>query len=334
METHPDSAELSAGARRRAAWAVFAWPLIVTGAALVWTFSFLDDLPETVVTHWGTGGVADGFTSRAAAPWYALIGLVMGWGIGALVLALSRQDHIQRRMGVGIAAGTAALVSATMASTLWLQRGADATVEIAAVDVAITASLVLALLVGVVAGRTVAGAEEAVATGAVPADVPRAALDGTRPTRWSATARPARGVWVLLGLLPPFFVGLAWVTGMWLFPLVTGVLVLAAVVCFSSFRVAVGPDGLVIGGALGVPTWRIPLPDVAYARVTAVDPLWQFGGWGYRLGADGRTGFVVRKGEAVEVTRGDGARWVVTVDGAEEAAALLNSLAERERSTR
>ena len=323
-------------ARRKAALAVFAWPLVVTGAALAWTFSFLDELPETVVTHWGTGGVPDGFTSREAAPWYALIGLALAWGMGALILALSRKDHLQRRMGVGLAAGTAAFVSGTMASTLWLQRGADATAEIAGVDVAITASLVLALLVGVVAGGTVAGAgaDDTVANGALPADVPRAALAGTGPTRWSATARPARGMRVLLWLLPPFFVGLAWVTGMWLFPLVIGVVVVAAAVCFSWFRVVVGPDGLVIGGALGVPTWRIPLSDVAYARVTSVDPLWQFGGWGYRLGADGRTGFVVRKGEGLEVTRGDGARWVVTVDGAEEAAALLNSLAERERATR
>lgn len=323
-------------ARRKATLAVALWPPLVTAVALVWVFSFLDELPATVVTHWGTGGVADGFTSRAVAPWYSLIGLVMGWAIGALVLALAHQDGIQRRLGVGIAAGTATFVSATMASTLWIQRGVSTGAEISGVDVAITVGLVVALLVGFIAAWSVPGAEadDATATRPVPPDVPRATLGATGSATWSATARPARGMGVLLVLLPPFFLGLAWVTGMWLFPLVTGAIVVLLAVGFSVFRVVVGEEGLVVRGALGVPTWRIPLSDVAQAGVTEVDPLWQFGGWGYRLGVDGRTGFVVRKGKALEVTRGDGARWVVTVDGAEEAAGLLNSLAERARTSR
>ena len=53
---------------------------------------------------------------------------------------------------------------------------------------------------------------------------------------------------------------------------------------------------------------------------------------GWLFGAGGRTGFVVRAGQALEVTRGDGTRWVVTVDDAAEAAGLLNALAERTRA--
>lgn len=319
--------------RRGAVLAVVLWPAVVTAVALAWTFSFVPELPETVVTHWGTGGVADGFTSREAAPWYALVGLVMGWGMGALILALARHDVVQRRIGVGVAAGTATFVSATMASTLWIQRGATTPADISGVDMAITVSLVVALVLGFVAARTVpgVGAEATAATGPVPVDAPRADLRGQQIPTWTGTARPARGIWVLLVLLPVFFVGLAWVTGMWLFPLVVGGIVAVAVPAFSFFRVAVGPEGLLIRGLLGAPTWRIVLSDIAQATVTEVDPLWQFGGWGYRLGTDGRTGFVLRKGEALEVTRGDGARWVITVDGADEAAGLLNSLAERAR---
>ena len=320
--------------RRRAALAVALWPAGVTAFALAWTFSFVDELPETVVTHWGTGGVADGFTSRDSAPWWALVGLVMGWGLGALVLALARHDATQRRIGVGVAAGTATFIAATMATTLWIQRGATDPTEISGVDVAITVSLVVALILGFVAARTVPGAEAeaTAATGPVPADAPRADTRGQQSPRWDGTARPARGIWVLLVLLPVLFAGLAWVTGMWLFPLVVGGIVALAVLGFSFFRVAVGPEGLLIRGLLGAPSWRIALSDVVRAEVTEVDPLWQFGGWGYRLGTDGRTGFVLRKGQALEVTRGDGARWVITVDDAEAAAGLLNTLAERSRS--
>lgn len=330
---HDDAADRSRSARRRAAWAVFLWPLIITAAALVWMFSFLDELPDTVVTHWGTGGVADGFTSREAAPWYALIGLVMGWALGGLVIHLARRDAVTRRLGVGMAAGTAAFVSGTMASTLWLQRGSDGSADISGVDIAITFSLVLALVIGFVAAWTVpgAGADRMAATGRVPADAPRADL-GRGSTSWSGTARPAWGIWALLALLPLAFIGLGAVTRMYAFTLVIGALTTLLVIGFSFFRVEAGGNGLTIRGLLGQPTWRIPLSDVEYAGVTTVHPLRQFGGWGYRIGTDGRIGFVVRKGEALEVTRGDGARWAITVDGAEEAAGLLNSLAERARN--
>ena len=63
----------------------------------------------------------------------------------------------------------------------------------------------------------------------------------------------------------------------------------------------------------------------------SVDPFADFGGWGYRVRPGSRTGFVVRKGEALEVERGDGTAWVVTVDDAAEGAALLNTLADRDR---
>ena len=329
-----DAADRSRSARRRAALAVFFWPLIITAVALAWTFTFLDELPETVVTHWGAGGVADGFTSREAAPWYSLIGLVMAWAIGGLVLALARHDATQRRLGVGIAAGTAGFVASVMSTTLWIQRGANDPSDASGVDVALTVSLLAGIVIGFVAARTVSGteADSTMATVPVPPDAPRADLRGRRHPRWSGVARPGQGIWVVLALLPGFFVGLAVLTGAWIFAVVVGAIVTAVAVAFSFFRVDVSDAGLTIRGLLGSPTWRIPLSDVEQARVTTVDPLWQFGGWGYRIGGDGRTGFVLRKGEALEVTRGDGARWVITVDDAEEAASLLNSLAERARA--
>lgn len=329
-----DATDRSRSARRRTRWALFLWPLVITAAALVWTFSFLDELPDTVVTHWGTGGVANGFTSRGAAPLYAFIGLVLGWAMGALVVLLARRDAVARRLGVGMAAGTAAFVSGTMASTLWLQRGAEAAdVDISDVDIALALSLVLALVLGFVAAWTVPGTDavRTTATGTVPPDAPRADLSRDS-TSWSGTARPAWGIWVLLALLPPAFIGLGALTRVYALALVSGALIMLLVIAFSFFRVEVGEDGLTIRGLLGLPTWRMPLSDVEYARVATVDPFRQFGGWGYRIGTEGRTGFVVRKGKALEVIRGDGARWVITVDEAEEAAGLLNRWAERSRT--
>lgn len=313
------------------------WPLVITVAAILFTFSFVDSLPEQVATHWGSGGEADGFTDRERAPWFALLGLVMGWGLGGLVLALGGHDGIHRRLGVGLGAGIAAFISGVMVSTLWIQRGLAEGAAVGPVDTALTVAMAAALLIGVAAAFTVPGrrADDTTATEPVPADAPRAPLPSGGPLRWSGTAQPARAVRLVLLGLPLLFLAIAVLSQLWLFMALMAVLVLGLTLGLTLFRVSVTEDeGLVIRGLLGVPTWRVPLSDVAQARATTVSPFAEFGGWGYRLGLDGRTGFVVRAGEALEVTRGDGSRWVVTVDDAERAAGLLNALADRTRRQR
>lgn len=57
-----------------------------------------------------------------------------------------------------------------------------------------------------------------------------------------------------------------------------------------------------------------------------VDRKGEFGGWGLRLSVDRRFGVVLRAGEAIEVTRANGKRFVVTVDDAGTGAALLEAL--------
>ncbi|MBW8732107.1 MAG: DUF1648 domain-containing protein [Terrabacter sp.] len=77
----------------------------------------------------------------------------------------------------------------------------------------------------------------------------------------------------------------------------------------------------------------LPLVWVALAGLawgtTTVSPLGDFGGWGWRIGVDGRRGYVTRAGEALVVHRIREPDVVVTVDDADEAAAVLNTLAAR-----
>ena len=56
------------------------------------------------------------------------------------------------------------------------------------------------------------------------------------------------------------------------------------------------------------------------------------GGWGLRVGRGGRTGLVVRSGQALEVERTGGRIVVVTVDDAARGAALLTAVAARGRA--
>jgi hypothetical protein len=70
---------------------------------------------------------------------------------------------------------------------------------------------------------------------------------------------------------------------------------------------------------------------VRRTALIALGSLWrqrEYGGWGWQLGRRQRFGAIFRGGEALEVTRGDGRRFVVTVDAAAEAAALLTTLTD------
>jgi hypothetical protein len=111
------------------------------------------------------------------------------------------------------------------------------------------------------------------------------------------------------------------------------VIVLVVVVLGASLaaRVWVDRRGLTVRSPFGWPAYTVPLAEIAAVGVVEISPLRDYGGWGWRIGRRGRPGVVFRAGPALEVTRGDGRRFVVTVDGAEDAAALLTTLTDRVR---
>jgi hypothetical protein len=93
-------------------------------------------------------------------------------------------------------------------------------------------------------------------------------------------------------------------------------------------RVVVDADGLRVTSA-GIVRWlRVPLASVAYAEGSELHAFREFGGFGLRFRTDERA-FVTRSGEALRVVQRDGTRTYVSVDGAEEAAAVLNALVTR-----
>jgi hypothetical protein len=93
-------------------------------------------------------------------------------------------------------------------------------------------------------------------------------------------------------------------------------------------RVLVDAEGLRVTSA-GVLTWlRVPLSTVAFADRSELHALRDFGGLGLRFRPDARA-FVTRTGEALRVVQRDGTRTYVSMDDAEEAAAVLNGLVTR-----
>jgi hypothetical protein len=96
---------------------------------------------------------------------------------------------------------------------------------------------------------------------------------------------------------------------------------------FSTIAVTIDPDGLHIAfGPWGIPKKRIALTDIEGAQAIDVRPM-RWGGWGYRWVPWKRASAVVlRGGPGVKVNRVGGRTFVVTVDGAPKAAAVLNEL--------
>lgn len=99
----------------------------------------------------------------------------------------------------------------------------------------------------------------------------------------------------------------------------------------GGWQVHAGPSGLRVRGRLGWWRFSVPAGDIAEAGVVDIDPMSDFGGWGMRV-APGvgvvrrRFGLVTRAGEALEVIRRDGRAFVITVDDARTAAAVLNAV--------
>lgn len=156
------------------------------------------------------------------------------------------------------------------------------------------------------------------------------------PEIWTGRARN-RGQWLLacagaacLALGIDLAVETLWPAG--ILPLVmsivgciaVGLLILFGTLAFVHVAVKVDKDSLEVRcGHIGVPRRRIPLSHVVGADFApAVTPR-HWGGWGYRWRPEQGTAVIVRRGEGVVLSLGDGRKFTVTVDNAEMAVRVI-----------
>ncbi|MDG3014898.1 hypothetical protein [Speluncibacter jeojiensis] len=303
-------------------------PLVFLAISLALISSWSDRLPSRVATHWGSGGV-DATGTRA--------GLVVPFIVVVLVLAVlftviglwAGAGALGRRLAAGFGVGVTAMICALMLTLTHGQLGLDDALRAPSPTVL---QMLLVLLIALVSGTAAAlavGADPKLpAEGPVDPDAPRATLAQGESAMWTGIAASAPMLWLGIALtgalvLVPLFTGGA--AAAVPVGIVAGVIVVGA----SYWRVTVDRRGLRCVGVFGVPRLSVPLDEVESAHETQVRALRDYGGYGLRMGRDGRPGVVLRKGPALEVRRTGGRGLVVTVDRAGEAAALLNTLAER-----
>ncbi|MEU0524957.1 hypothetical protein [Streptomyces niveus] len=103
-----------------------------------------------------------------------------------------------------------------------------------------------------------------------------------------------------------------------------GLLILFGTLAFVHVHVKVDHEHLEVRcGHIGLPRRRIPLAQVTGADFEPSVTPRQWGGWGYRWRPEQGTAVVVRRGEGVVLSLGDGRTFTVTVDDAEAAVGVI-----------
>ncbi|WP_327358532.1 hypothetical protein [Streptomyces sp. NBC_01304] len=103
-----------------------------------------------------------------------------------------------------------------------------------------------------------------------------------------------------------------------------GLLMLFGTLAFVHVAVRVDKECLEVRcGHMGLPRRRIPLSHVVGADFAPRVTPQQWGGWGYRWRPEKGTAVVVRRGEGVVLSLGDGRKFTVTVDDAEAAVRVI-----------
>lgn len=328
-------------------------PFPVAAAVVATAYVTLADrLPDTLATHFRADGHADGFTDAAGFLTVPLVTfLVLGALFGLSVLAPrgGRRSASVRRSGrsarpyavrpapagglgrgfIALGYGVAGFLGYNFTATLHanVAAGGDRTAVVLSVW-----QLAVGFGTGVLAaglGWLLAGKDAPLPEDGVHGGAPRLDLAGTEVAGWSrtttSTALYVVGFAVLVAApVVGLLAGWSATPGL----LFGGLLVVA----LGGLRVTADRRGVTITPPLvPYPRMRIPLERIREADSRHVAALREFGGWGYRMRA-GAGGLVVRSGEALSLRLAGGKEFVVTVDDATTAAALLNALVDRAAS--
>lgn len=273
---------------------------------------YLDRFPDPLAVHWGISGEPDGTLPLWLYAVAMIGGMLLSW-IG-LITGSRGGPNAPLASSVYFIIG---LLAAVNLQILFFNLDATTWEDARNLDVlTFTGMLVIALLAGGL-GWFLGGGRRGVAED-VPLDMP-----ATTASTWSGTAS---NLWfALIAVIP---IGLALVVT----PIWAGLMVVIAIliVIFAFVRVDADENGVAIAlGPIGRPRRKIAIDRLTGAGAFEVRPM-AYGGWGWRI-RPGRRAYIIRGGPAIRIERANGVAVIVTVDGAPEGAAVIESLARARR---
>lgn len=304
---------------------VMGLPFALACAAVLTTYAALRDrLPDPLATHFPASGKADGFSGVGSFLAVAITLLAVQCSVFAVLAHRSSRGLGSLRLMAAFAYGVSGLLGYAFPATLFANADVPDAADVRFPMWQLAVALACALTAGGV-GWLLAGADAAPAAG--PAGEPhRLPLGNGEAASWTRTVTSR--VLLAAGL------GLAGVGAVLAFTVSPGSGLPMAVVgviaaLLSGCRVTVDRRGLTVSPpVVRLPRLRVPLGRIEEATSRRVDAVGDFGGWGYRI-RPGRRGVVLRSGDALCLRLSTGKEFVVTVDDARTAAALLNTLVDR-----
>ncbi|MFD0383676.1 hypothetical protein ACFQ2B_18895 [Streptomyces stramineus] len=291
--------------------------------------SVRDRLPDPLAAHIGPGGTADGFSGHGSFLAVSL-GLLLGGGVlFGLVTHWARNNPDAQRVLAVLVGGAAVVMGWIITALLLANAGAADAAHVTLPGLQAAAGFGAGVLYAAVGWPVCGKSPVAEAAEALPGHAERLDLADTESAAWTrvagSRALPATGLGVLgIGVVTGVMSG--WATAV--LPLVTG----ALLTLLTGARVTADRRGITVAPVLlPWPRLNVPLERITEVTHRDVRALRDFGGWGYRV-RPGASGVVLRSGPAIAARLATGSEFVVTVDDAGTAAALLNTLADRERT--
>jgi len=308
-------------------------PLLITLVGAFVMVLWIPELPNPVASHWGTGG-PDGYSTvggvialplaitlvfAAAASFASWKGAPQGGLVWAHKILIATSVFL------------AALLTVIAAGSLAIQRGlesADATGDVGGV---MLVAFVVATLLAVFGWLMLPAAEKVQSAPVVAEPI---GASSTELVHFSTTTRLGPGV-VVIAVVALVALGLALTIQAasnpteLLLPASIGLFVIALAVSTLWWRVTIDHRGLRVRSAMGWPRATIAPDQIESVSVVVVDPIGEFGGYGWRWAPDGRSGIVLSKGEAIEVKRTNGKKFIVTMHDAKRGAEALATVAKK-----
>lgn len=285
------------------------------------------DLPAQVATHWGVGGVPDGFTDSGRTWVLVAVPAVVALLMLPLAMLGGRLPSAMHWL-VGVPVGVAVGMAVMLVGSLVPQRGLADAAEAVFPGWLVPLGVAAGLLATMAAARLVPARRDGLTSQAAPDDAVRARLPGDRVVVWHGTTPAAPAIaWLGAGVLG-LGIGVSWLVSWWL--LAVFVPAVALLLASSQFDVTVGPTGVRASGiGLGWPRVQLPLGTITGADTTST-AFHDFGGWGLRMRVNlQEMGVITRNGPALRLYRTDGVAVVISMERPEPVAGVVNSLLDR-----
>lgn len=278
-------------------------------------------VPDPLPTHWRGTSTVDGTTAAAALfVSVVLIAAVLA-AITIGVLWLRHSDMVGRMTVCALMFGVV-LMPTIYGQILISSSGAVRAEQVPLPWYAVVITVAVPVLIAAACWWLLPAAWQPVR--ALPAStIP---LGPTERIAWIGWAQSTSMRWVAAGAV--VIAGALLVYSPWAAVVVFVVAVL--LLLLSELAVRIDGNGLhTLWGPFGWPSSSVALEQIGAAHAETIEPV-RWGGWGLRVSGRG-VAAIVRRGPGIVLDRVSGPAYVVTVDGADQGADVLNALLARAR---